>query len=58
MNSRIVSIFAAFDPHIPEGSHLEGATNVRLPIAGHFRVLASSELRDVLRDALGEPAVE
>lgn len=58
VNARIVSIFAEFDPHIPEGSHLEGATNVRLPIAGHFRVLASRELRDAVRDALAEPAVD
>ncbi|WEK59809.1 MAG: alpha/beta hydrolase [Candidatus Microbacterium colombiense] len=40
VNARIVSIFAAFDPHIPEGSELIGAKNVRLETGGHFRVLA------------------
>lgn len=39
-NSRIVSVYGAFDPHIPEGSELAGARNVRLPTGGHFRVLA------------------
>jgi alpha-beta hydrolase superfamily lysophospholipase len=39
VNARITSIFPAFDPHIPEGSVLEGATNVRLEVVGHFRVL-------------------
>ncbi|CAH0146470.1 hypothetical protein SRABI76_00682 [Microbacterium oxydans] len=40
VNARIVSVYAAFDPHIPEGSELIGAKNVRLETGGHFRVLA------------------
>lgn len=40
VNARIVSVYAAFDPHIPEGSELPGAKNVRLDTGGHFRVLA------------------
>lgn len=40
VNARIVSIYAGFDPHIPEGSELPGAKNVRLDTGGHFRVLA------------------
>jgi len=40
VNSRIVSIFGRFDPHIPGGSELVGAKNVRLETGGHFRVLA------------------
>nr|WP_236571192.1 alpha/beta hydrolase [Microbacterium hydrocarbonoxydans] len=41
VNDRIVSLYAAFDPHIPEGSELSGARrNVRLHTGGHFRVLA------------------
>jgi predicted alpha/beta hydrolase family esterase len=40
VNERIVSIYAAFDPHIPEGSELAGAKNVRLETGGHFRILA------------------
>ncbi|MEV7630869.1 alpha/beta hydrolase [Microbacterium sp. NPDC089318] len=39
-NGRIVSVFARFDPHIPEGSRLPGAKNVELDTGGHFRVLA------------------
>lgn len=41
VNGRIVSVFGPFDPHIPEGSALDGATNVRVPMPGHFRVLDS-----------------
>lgn len=41
VNGRIVSIFGPYDPHIPEGSALDGATNVVVPAQGHFRVLAS-----------------
>lgn len=40
VNSRIVSVFGLFDPHIPGGSRLDGAKNVRLETGGHFRVLA------------------
>nr|WP_314841891.1 alpha/beta hydrolase [uncultured Microbacterium sp.] len=40
VNSRIVSVYPSFDPHIPEGSELTGAKNVRLETGGHFRVLA------------------
>ncbi|WP_295789807.1 triacylglycerol lipase [uncultured Microbacterium sp.] len=41
VNERIVSIYGWFDPHIPEGSELAGARNIRLAESGHFRVLAS-----------------
>jgi pimeloyl-ACP methyl ester carboxylesterase len=39
VNARITSIYPSFDPHIPEGSALEGGTNVRLDVIGHFSVL-------------------
>lgn len=39
-NERITSIFGDYDPHIPDGSRLEGAENVQLPVVGHFRLLA------------------
>lgn len=37
VNERIVSLAPAWDQVIPEGSHLEGALNVRLDVPGHFR---------------------
>lgn len=40
VNERIVSVFGQFDPHIPAGSELSGAKNVRLDTGGHFRILA------------------
>jgi hypothetical protein len=39
VNSRIVSIYGAFDPHIPAGCELPGAKNVQLDTGGHFRIL-------------------
>lgn len=44
-NARILSIFPRFDPHIPEGSLLEGAQNVEVATPGHFRVLSDSQTR-------------
>lgn len=51
-NTRIVSVYGAFDPHIPEGSELAGARNVRLAEGGHFRVLADPRvIAEVVRVA-------
>jgi hypothetical protein len=52
VNGRIVSIFGPFDPHIPDGSMLEGATNVRVPAAGHFRVLGAPVTHRAVLDAV------
>lgn len=52
VNARIVSVFGTFDPHIPDGSALDGATNVRVPVAGHFRVLGARETLLAVRDAV------
>lgn len=48
VNARITSIFGSFDPHIPGGSELPGATNIQLPVAGHFRILGDQKLLDVV----------
>jgi triacylglycerol lipase len=38
-DAKIVSIYGLFDPHIPGGSYLNGATNIQLKTYGHFRTL-------------------
>ena len=43
VNHRITSIYGVYDPHIPEGSILPGATNIRLETAGHFRILGDEQ---------------
>ena len=53
VNERIVSVFASFDPHIPEGSELEGARNVKVDTGGHFRILAHPETLRIVRDVVG-----
>jgi hypothetical protein len=45
VNKRIVSLYSEFDPHIPAGSELVGATNVTLPLKGHFKPLGNALLR-------------
>ncbi|MCU1571315.1 MAG: alpha/beta hydrolase [Naasia sp.] len=57
-NSRITSIWGAFDPHIPGGSRLEGATNVVLHSSGHFRIFGQRDLLEAVGLALDDkPAV-
>ncbi|MEP7762376.1 alpha/beta hydrolase [Sanguibacter sp. 25GB23B1] len=51
-NERITSVYAEFDPHIPEQSVLAGATNIELPLAGHFRPLAHPLLVDTVVEAV------
>lgn len=52
VNGRITSVYGEFDPHIPEGSELPGADNIRLHAGGHFRILALPEtIAAVLRVA-------
>ncbi len=48
VNARITSVYGVFDTLIPEGSELAGATNVRLPVGGHFRILADPRTRDAV----------
>ena len=52
VNGRIVSIFGRYDPHIPDGSALEGATNVRVPGFGHFRLLGAPETHAAVVEAV------
>lgn len=44
VNSRIVSIYGKFDPHIPARSGLDGARNVELETGGHFRILSDPSI--------------
>jgi triacylglycerol lipase len=53
VNARIVSVYGEFDPHIPEGSALEGADNVELPTGGHFRLLGRPETVAIVLDRAG-----
>lgn len=54
VNARITSIFPSYDPHIPEGSVLDGGTNVRLDVVGHFRILEAPETIAAVLDSLVE----
>jgi Predicted acetyltransferases and hydrolases with the alpha/beta hydrolase fold len=47
-NARILSVAAAIDPQIPNGSVLRGARNVTLPLSGHFRPLGDRRLHLLL----------
>lgn len=55
VNSKIISIYSQFDPQIIEGSHLEGARyNLRLPVRGHMKILASREVKQRVLEAVRE----
>jgi triacylglycerol lipase len=51
-NARITSIYSRLDPLIPGGSKLDGATNIRLSMVGHFRPLASPALFSAVEGAI------
>jgi pimeloyl-ACP methyl ester carboxylesterase len=52
VNARIISIFSSFDPHIPGGCELAGATNIKLETMGHFRLLNDQRLLQAVREHL------
>jgi pimeloyl-ACP methyl ester carboxylesterase len=52
VNSRITSIYGSFDPHIPGGSFLKGARNIRLETMGHFRPIADHRVLKVVDEAI------
>lgn len=52
LNSRITSIFTEVDHVIPNGSVLEGATNIAIPIVGHFRLLSDPRVVDAVVEAV------
>lgn len=54
VNHRISSVYGIFDPHIPEGSVLPGATNIQLDVAGHFRILGNKETIRAILDQLAD----
>jgi len=53
VNARITSIYPSFDPHIPDGSALEGARNVEVPVVGHFRILLQPAVIAAVLEAVG-----
>lgn len=55
VNDRIVSIVPSFDPHIPGGSELAGATNVPVEAMGHFRVLRDRAVLDAVEQYAAAP---
>lgn len=52
VNKNIVSVYGQFDPHIPGGSHLEGAHNVQLETRGHFLPLSSDRVHQAFLDGI------
>lgn len=48
VNVRITSIYPTLDQQVPEGSWLDGATNIEVPAVGHFRVLSDPEVLDAV----------
>jgi alpha-beta hydrolase superfamily lysophospholipase len=55
VNRRISSLYSAFDPHIPETGHLDGAENVVLRTVGHFRPLADPATLAIVDEVLARP---
>ena len=55
VNARITSVYGVFDTLIPEGSALAGATNVRVPVGGHFRILGDARTRAAVLAAVAAP---
>ena len=51
-HARLTSIYPRFDPNIPEGSRVDGAVNVEIPVVGHFRILDDPRTITAVIDAV------
>jgi hypothetical protein len=51
-DARITSVYPRVDPHVPEGSRLDGAENVEIDVVGHFRVLRDPRTIAALRSVV------
>lgn len=52
INHRITSIYYRVDPSIPEGSALDGATNIEVDGIGHFRIVNDPAAHRAILDTL------
>lgn len=52
IDASITSVYASWDPHVPEGGELTGAINVRVPHRGHFRILGIPAVQDEILAAV------
>jgi pimeloyl-ACP methyl ester carboxylesterase len=57
VDAHITSIYASWDPHIPEGGQLTDAVNLRVPYRGHFRILGVRAVQDAVLEAVERFAV-
>lgn len=53
VNAHIVSMYSTFDPHVPAGSHLEGAQNLQVATRGHFRIINNKHVHQAVLRHLG-----
>ncbi|WP_216389077.1 hypothetical protein [Arcanobacterium phocae] len=51
-DERIYSLIPAWDPHVPNGSYLPGAHNIRLSSAGHFLPLGTLETQRYVAECI------
>jgi triacylglycerol lipase len=54
VNRHITSIYSSWDPIIPNGSVLDGAANIELPVTGHFRILDRPDLLAAVERAVSD----
>lgn len=48
VNDKIISLYSRFDPHIPEGSKLDGARNIVFKKVGHFSPVGDKDVHTIV----------
>ncbi len=48
INNRIISIYPSFDNHVPEGSILANAENIKVNVKGHHKILFDKKVQEVV----------
>ncbi len=52
INNRIISIYPSFDNHIPEGSILANAENIKVNVKGHHKILFDKKAQEIVMEEI------
>lgn len=52
INNRIISIYPSFDNHVPEGSVLANAENIKVNVKGHHKILFDKKAQELVLEKI------
>lgn len=54
INNRIISIYPSFDNHVPEGSILADAENIKVNVKGHHKIVFDKKAQEIVIEKINK----